>query len=174
MHIIVNGINFGALKIFGALCGRPPCTPSKPALNTITTVQNYDIDSMTNSMASRLVSADHDLSQRMVFHTSDIMDVTDELKDYDVIFLAALVGMNIDDKNKVIQHLAKNMAPDFHLDNDVINSVVISRKFMESVNIDNNYHDLDIGSLMASSCKYCDIQRFNYPLGHMKMIDEPM
>ncbi|GJX49337.1 retrotransposon protein, putative, ty1-copia subclass [Tanacetum coccineum] len=41
---------------------------------------------------------------------------------------------------------------DFHLDNDVINSVVISRKFMESVNIDNNYHDLDIGSLMASNC----------------------
>ncbi|GKD71732.1 leucine-rich repeat protein [Tanacetum coccineum] len=32
MHIIVNGINFGAPKIFGALCGRPPCTPSKPAL----------------------------------------------------------------------------------------------------------------------------------------------
>ncbi|GJT02018.1 hypothetical protein Tco_0823187 [Tanacetum coccineum] len=34
MHIIVNGINFGAPKNFGALCGRPPCTPSKPALLT--------------------------------------------------------------------------------------------------------------------------------------------
>nr|GFD02895.1 nicotianamine synthase, S-adenosyl-L-methionine-dependent methyltransferase [Tanacetum cinerariifolium] len=62
-------------------------------------------------MAYRLVSADHDLSQRTVFHTGDIMDVTDELKDYDVIFLATLVGMNIDDKNKVIQHLAKYTTP---------------------------------------------------------------
>ncbi|GJW86866.1 retrovirus-related pol polyprotein from transposon TNT 1-94 [Tanacetum coccineum] len=132
------------------------------------------------------------------------MDVTDDLKNYDVIFLAALVGMNIDDKNKVIQHLAKYMAPGailmlrsahgaraflypvvdpnvlhgfnvlsiFHPDDDVINSVVISRKFLEPVNIDNNYHDLDIGSLMASSCKYCDIQPFNHPLGHRKMINE--
>ncbi|GJY42692.1 nicotianamine synthase, S-adenosyl-L-methionine-dependent methyltransferase [Tanacetum coccineum] len=142
----------------------------------------------------------------MVFHTGDIMDVTDNLKNYDVIFLAALVGMNIEDKNKVIQHLAKYMAPGakflgmeptvaraflypvvdpnalhgfdvlsiFHPDDDVINSVVISRKFVEPVNIDNDYHALDIGSLMASSCKYCDIQPFNHPLGHMKMIDESM
>nr|GEY31436.1 nicotianamine synthase, S-adenosyl-L-methionine-dependent methyltransferase [Tanacetum cinerariifolium] len=75
-----------------------------------TTFHNYDIDSMENSMTSRLVSVDHDLSKRMVFHTADIMDVTDDLKNYDVIFLAALVGMNIHDKNKVIQHLAKYMA----------------------------------------------------------------
>ncbi|GKE17228.1 nicotianamine synthase, S-adenosyl-L-methionine-dependent methyltransferase, partial [Tanacetum coccineum] len=154
-----------------------------------TTFHTYDIDSMANSMASRLVSVDHDLSQRMVFHTANIMDVTDELKDYDVIFLAALVGMNINDKNKVIQHLARYMTPStilmlrsahgactflypvvdpnaldgfnllsiFHPDDDVINSAVISHKFVEPVNIDINYHDLDIGSLMASSCKYCDI-----------------
>nr|GFB61230.1 nicotianamine synthase, S-adenosyl-L-methionine-dependent methyltransferase [Tanacetum cinerariifolium] len=134
------------------------------------TFHNYDIDFMVNSMASRLVSADHDLSQRMVFHTGDIMDVTDELKDYDVIFLAALVGMKIDDKNKVIQHLAKYTTPGailmlrsahgaraflypvvdpnvldglnvlsiLHPDDDVINSVVISHKFVEPVNIDNN------------------------------------
>nr|GFC30645.1 nicotianamine synthase, S-adenosyl-L-methionine-dependent methyltransferase [Tanacetum cinerariifolium] len=36
----------------------------------------------------------------------------------------------------------------FHPDDDVINSVVISRKFVEPVKIDNNYHDLDTGSLM--------------------------
>nr|GEU99507.1 nicotianamine synthase, S-adenosyl-L-methionine-dependent methyltransferase [Tanacetum cinerariifolium] len=140
----------------------------------------------------------------MVFHTADIMDVTDDLKNYDVIFLAALVGMNIDDKNKVIQQMAKYMASGailmlrsahdartflypvvdpnvlhgfnvlsiFHPDDDVINSVVISRKIVESININNNYHDLDIGSLMASSCKYCDMQPFNHPLGHRKMIEE--
>nr|GEY58575.1 nicotianamine synthase, S-adenosyl-L-methionine-dependent methyltransferase [Tanacetum cinerariifolium] len=76
-----------------------------------TTFHNYDIDSMGNSMASCLVSANQDLSKRMAFHTADIMNVTDELKDYDVIFLAALVGMNIAKNNKVIQHLAKYMAP---------------------------------------------------------------
>ncbi|MFS7929806.1 putative nicotianamine synthase [Helianthus anomalus] len=47
----------------------------------------------------------------MFFHTTNIMDVTDELKDYYVIFLAALVGMDVDEKVKVIQHLAKYMAP---------------------------------------------------------------
>ncbi|PWA50724.1 nicotianamine synthase, S-adenosyl-L-methionine-dependent methyltransferase [Artemisia annua] len=67
-----------------------------------------------------------------------------------------------------------NVLSIFHPDDDVINSVVISRKFVEPVNIDNNYLHLDIGSLMASSCKYCDIQPFNHPLGHMKMIDESM
>ncbi|XP_071699039.1 nicotianamine synthase-like [Rutidosis leptorrhynchoides] len=171
-----------------------------------TTFHNYDIDSLANSMASRLVSSDPDLSKRMIFHTTDIMDVTDELKEYDVVFLAALVGMDIDDKVKVIKHLGKYMAPGailmlrsahgaraflypvvdpcvlegfdvlsiFHPDDDVVNSVVISRKFLEPVNIDRgNYRrDLGIGSVMPQSCKYCDFQAFNNPLGHMKMIDE--
>ncbi|KAK1434476.1 hypothetical protein QVD17_00219 [Tagetes erecta] len=125
-----------------------------------TTFYNYDIDSLANSMAASLVANDHDLSKRMVFHSADILDVTDELKEYDVIFLAALVGMDVDEKLKVIRHLAKYMAPGailmvrsahgtraflyevvapqalqgfdvlsvFHPDDDVINSVVISRK----------------------------------------------
>ncbi|XP_071696837.1 nicotianamine synthase-like [Rutidosis leptorrhynchoides] len=171
-----------------------------------TAFHNYDIDSLANSMASRLVSSDPDLSKRMSFYTTDIMDVTDELKDYDVVFLAALVGMDIDDKVKVIEHLAKYMAPGailmlrsahgaraflypvvdpcvlkgfdvlsiFHPDDDVVNSVVITRKFVEPVNIDcGNYgRDFGIGSVMPQSCKYCDFQVFNNPHGHMKMIDE--
>lgn len=76
-----------------------------------TSFHNYDIDPLANSMASCLVSSDPDLSQRMIFHTSDILDVTDELKEYDVIFMAALVGMDVDEKVKVVQHLAKYMAP---------------------------------------------------------------
>ncbi|KAK9070955.1 hypothetical protein SSX86_009523 [Deinandra increscens subsp. villosa] len=76
-----------------------------------TTFHNYDIDPSANSMACRLVSADSDLSQRMIFHTSDILDVSDELKEYDVVFLAALVGMDVDEKVRVVQHLAKYMAP---------------------------------------------------------------
>ncbi|CAI9294181.1 unnamed protein product [Lactuca saligna] len=130
-----------------------------------TIFHNYDIDSSANSMASHLVSSDSDLSQRMVFHTANIMDVTDELKGYDVVLLAALVGMDIDEKVKVIDHLAKYMAPGallmlrsahgarvflypvvepqqlqgfqvlsvFHPDDDVINSVVISRKIGEPI-----------------------------------------
>nr|GFB44176.1 nicotianamine synthase-like [Tanacetum cinerariifolium] len=76
-----------------------------------TTFHNYDIDHSANSLASSLISRDPELSERMFFHSADIMEVTDELKEYDVIFLAALVGMDIRDKVKVIQHLAKYMAP---------------------------------------------------------------
>lgn len=78
---------------------------------TNTYFHNYDIDPSANSMAQRLVSADPDLSKRMVFHTDDIMDVTDELEEFDVVFLAALVGMDREAKVRVIEHLAKYMAP---------------------------------------------------------------
>ncbi|KAK1440409.1 hypothetical protein QVD17_06236 [Tagetes erecta] len=151
-----------------------------------TTFHNYDIDPSANSMASRLVASDDDLSKRMVFHTADIMNVTDELKQYDVIFLAALVGMDVDDKVKVIEHLAKYMAPGailmlrsahgaraflypvvdpqvlqgfevlsiFHPHDDVINSVVISRKYPKAVKTDdNNRPRLSNVSIMPSSCK---------------------
>ncbi|PON64973.1 Nicotianamine synthase [Parasponia andersonii] len=76
-----------------------------------TAFHNYDIDPMANSKACNLVSSDSDLSKRMFFHTSDIMNVSDELKEYEVVFLAALVGMNNEEKAQVIDHLAKNMAP---------------------------------------------------------------
>ncbi|XVE63124.1 hypothetical protein DITRI_Ditri06bG0174700 [Diplodiscus trichospermus] len=76
-----------------------------------TSFHNYDIDPSANSKALRLVSSDPDLSQRMFIHTTDIMDVTNALKDYDVVFLAALVGMDKDEKVRVIDHLAKYMAP---------------------------------------------------------------
>ncbi|XP_010536772.1 PREDICTED: nicotianamine synthase 1 [Tarenaya hassleriana] len=76
-----------------------------------TVFHNYDIDPSANSLASGLVSSDPDLSQRMLFHTTDVMDVTDGLKDYDVVYLAALVGMDKEDKVKVIEHLEKHMNP---------------------------------------------------------------
>lgn len=72
---------------------------------------NYDIDSMANSKAYNLVSSHPDLSKRMFFHTEDIMNVSDPLKEYDVVFLAALVGMDQKEKTRVIDHLSKNMAP---------------------------------------------------------------
>ncbi|KAL7003160.1 Nicotianamine synthase 3 [Sarracenia purpurea var. burkii] len=72
---------------------------------------NYDIDPTANSLASRLVSSHPDLSKRMFFHTTDIMDVFGDLKDYEVVFLAALVGMDGGEKARVVDHLAEHMAP---------------------------------------------------------------
>ncbi|KAI3978118.1 hypothetical protein MKX01_012949 [Papaver californicum] len=66
---------------------------------------------LANALASNLIAADPDLSQRMLFHDTDIMNVTTGLSDYEVVFLAALVGLNKEDKRKVIDHLAKYMAP---------------------------------------------------------------
>lgn len=60
-------------------------------------------------MAMRLFASDADLSKRMVFHTSDILDVTNELEEYEVVYLAALVGMDKEEKNRIIDHLAKYM-----------------------------------------------------------------
>lgn len=76
-----------------------------------TTFHNYDLDASANSKAVRLISSDPDLSKRMFFHTDDIMNVTNTLKDYEIVFLAALVGMDKQDKLRVIDHLAKYMAP---------------------------------------------------------------
>ncbi|KAL4588430.1 hypothetical protein LXL04_001319 [Taraxacum kok-saghyz] len=170
-----------------------------------TTFHNYDIDPLANSMASCLVSPDSDLSQRMIFHTTDILNVKDELKEYDVIFLAALVGMDIDEKLKVVQHLAEYMNPGstlmlrsahgarafiypvvdpqdlqgfevmqvFHPDDDVINSVVISRKAPMDSNIGHKHHHHQLGmeSIIPLSCKYCEFQMFNNPL-KMNMIED--
>lgn len=78
---------------------------------TATTFHNYDIDPSANFRAQRLVLPDPDLSKRVIFHTTDIMNVTTALKDYEVVFLAALVGMDKEEKVRVIAHLAKHMSP---------------------------------------------------------------
>ncbi|KAG7546107.1 S-adenosyl-L-methionine-dependent methyltransferase [Arabidopsis suecica] len=76
-----------------------------------TTFHNIDIDPQANSLASRLVSRDLDLSSRMIFHTTDILDATEILRGYDVVFLASLVGVDKEAKLKVIEHLENHMAP---------------------------------------------------------------
>ncbi|CAO2832541.1 unnamed protein product [Amaranthus hypochondriacus] len=93
--------------------GPLPLTSIVLALNHLRETQfdNYDNDPSANEMAARLVEPDPDLSVRMKFHTKDVMSVgKEELKEYDVVFLAALVGMNTEDKIKIIHHLSKNMA----------------------------------------------------------------
>ncbi|KAF8115230.1 hypothetical protein N665_0029s0070 [Sinapis alba] len=76
-----------------------------------TTFHNFDIDSHANTLASSLVSRDPDLSKRMFFHTTDVLNAKEGLDEYDVVFLAALVGMDKEAKVKAIEHLEKHMAP---------------------------------------------------------------
>ncbi|KAL1293996.1 hypothetical protein AAHE18_19G109100 [Arachis hypogaea] len=95
-----------------------------------TTFHNYDIDALANSMAKALVSSDHDLSKRMVFHTSDILDVSHGLNEFNVVFLAALVGMKNEEKKKVIDHLGKYMAPGAFL---MVRSAYSARAFLYPV-----------------------------------------
>ncbi|KAK3418720.1 hypothetical protein EUGRSUZ_H03291, partial [Eucalyptus grandis] len=81
------------------------------ALNHLTTTSfhNYDMDPLANSKAARLISSDPDLSKRVLFHTCDVLKVTEELKEYDVVFLAALVGMDKEEKARAIEHLGRYM-----------------------------------------------------------------
>ncbi|CAN6483663.1 unnamed protein product [Victoria cruziana] len=83
------------------------------ALNHLKTTEfcNYDINPEGNLQASRLIDNQPDLSKRMFFHTIDVLDYTDQLGEYNVIFLAALVGMDKHEKMKVVSHLSKRMAP---------------------------------------------------------------
>lgn len=55
-----------------------------------TTFHNYDIDPAANERALRLVAPDADLSQRMVFHTADVMAVGQELREYEVVLELAI------------------------------------------------------------------------------------
>ena len=70
---------------------------------------NYDLDPQANELASKLVSRDPDLSARMRFHTCDILQVGQEMASYDVVFLAALVGLDQELKRKILKHLSDNM-----------------------------------------------------------------
>ncbi|CAH9145037.1 unnamed protein product [Cuscuta epithymum] len=123
-YLKLSELEFGILTRHGdvasipqriAFIGSGPLPLTSIVLSTChlptTGFHNYDIDPVANSLASRLVGSDPELSKRMTFHTADIMDVTCELKDYDVVFLAALVGMDKVTKGRVVDHLAKYMAP---------------------------------------------------------------
>lgn len=76
-----------------------------------TQFHNYDLDPVANAVAARLVAARPELSRRMAFHTCNVMDAAGRLADYEVVLLAALVGMDRRGKAEVIRHLAENMAP---------------------------------------------------------------
>jgi nicotianamine synthase len=77
-----------------------------------TRFDNYDRCAASNDRARRLVAAaEEDVRARMAFHTADVADLTaEELGAYDVVFLAALVGMDSEEKADAIAHLGKRMA----------------------------------------------------------------
>jgi nicotianamine synthase len=72
---------------------------------------NYDICGEANERARRLVRGDAGLGARMAFRTSDVACVTRDMASYDVVFLAALVGMAAEEKARVVEHLGRHMAP---------------------------------------------------------------
>lgn len=73
-------------------------------------VTNYDIDRESNRIAQRWMHALPSLHDRVEFQTSDILDVPhEELKRYDVIVLAALVGLVPKMKCRILQHLRLGM-----------------------------------------------------------------
>ncbi|KAA8535575.1 hypothetical protein F0562_030578 [Nyssa sinensis] len=74
-----------------------------------TCFDNFDIDEEANNVASQIVASDAELEKRMKFKTSDIMEVREQLGEYECIFLAALVGMNKEEKVKIIAHIRKYM-----------------------------------------------------------------
>jgi nicotianamine synthase len=139
---------------------------------TATSFHNYDINPIANELASRLVETDPDLSNRMFFHTADIMDLTsDEIKDYEVIFLAALVGMSKEEKIKIIEHLGKFMAPGALL---MLRSAHGARAFLYPVvdpcdlkgfQVLSVYHPTDevINSVVIAR---------KYPIGSLNLIDQ--
>lgn len=91
--------------------GPMPLTSIVLALHHLpsTMFDNYDIDPDANELARELVGSHMDLSSRLTFHTCNIKKAKEQLGDYEVVFLAALVGMDKGTKVEVIEHLARYM-----------------------------------------------------------------
>ncbi|TQE06060.1 hypothetical protein C1H46_008370 [Malus baccata] len=97
----------------GAFVGSGPMPLTSFILATYhmksTHFDNFDIDEKANDVAQKIVFTDVELSKRMKFETNDIMKVREKLAEYECIFLAALVGMNKENKVKILQHIRKYM-----------------------------------------------------------------
>lgn len=91
--------------------GPLPLTSLVFAMNHLksTHFDNYDFDEKANTLARQIVASDVELEKRMKFVTKDVMEVREKLGEYDFIFLAALVGMNKEEKVKVLEHVRKYM-----------------------------------------------------------------
>ncbi|CAD5196868.1 unnamed protein product [Musa acuminata subsp. malaccensis] len=157
---------------------------------------NYDLDPTANDRACRLLRGDPDMAARMAFHTADVLSVTHELRGFDVVFLAALVGIGHDEKVRVIEHLARHMAPGAIL---VVRSAHSARAFLYPVvepadlrgfEVLSIHHPGDqvINSVIVSRkpqgghapgaaavmrpCKCCEMMQGFHHFGHGSMMEE--
>ncbi|OIW06454.1 hypothetical protein TanjilG_05225 [Lupinus angustifolius] len=105
-----NGIG-NAKKVAFVGSGAMPLSSILMATNHMesTHFDNFDIDENANEVARRIVASDAALEKRMKFETQDIMEVKEKLGQYDCIILAALVGMNREDKVKILGHIRMYM-----------------------------------------------------------------
>jgi nicotianamine synthase len=99
-------------------CSPHATSPSPPSTTT------------TSAGTPTTARADAALATRMAFRTSDVAHVTRELAAYDVVFLAALVGMATEEKARVVEHLGRHMAPGAAL---VVRSAHDARGFLYPV-----------------------------------------
>ncbi|KAF7025807.1 hypothetical protein CFC21_037964 [Triticum aestivum] len=100
--------------------GSLPLSPLLVAARHMTdaAVDCYDRCAAANDRASRLLlrpRADDDekrggLAERMSFRTADVEDLTRDLAAYDVVLLAAPVGVSPGQKARVVAHLGEHMA----------------------------------------------------------------
>lgn len=136
---------------------------------------NYDIDPTATAKASALVATDKSLAARMEFVTADASSIGERLRGYGVVFLAALVGLEKEQKVAVVEHLAKHMSPAAML---VVRSAHGARMFLYPViepadlkgfEVLSVHHPDDevinsvivarkIGA-MAESCKCCEAKK---------------
>ncbi|KAI3978119.1 hypothetical protein MKX01_012950 [Papaver californicum] len=102
-----------------------------------TMFHNYDIDRSANALASNLVAADADLSQRMLFHDTDIMSVTTGVIDHLAKYMApgSLLMLSAHGARGFLYPIVEpsdlpgfEVLAVFHPMDDVINSVIIARK----------------------------------------------
>ncbi|MCO5546819.1 hypothetical protein L7F22_000255 [Adiantum nelumboides] len=109
--------------------GPMPLTSIVLALNHMpwATFHNFDLDAGANDKARALVRHHPDLASRMVFFTRNIKKVKLKMADYDLVFLAALVGMDRASKTDFLHHLARYMRPGATL---VVRSAHSGRAFL--------------------------------------------
>ncbi|GLJ21808.1 hypothetical protein SUGI_0407270 [Cryptomeria japonica] len=107
---------------------------------------NYDFDGAANAMARRLVASNPDLSARMGFYSCEIEEVAgSKLAEYDVVVLAALVGMDRDDKVRVVKYLQQTMAPGAVL---LVRSAHGARAFLYPVVEEEDLHGFHVLSVV--------------------------
>ncbi|KAK9727658.1 hypothetical protein K7432_001642 [Basidiobolus ranarum] len=78
------------------------------------TIENYDIDLEALKISKLLTEQLSDVQAHLTFHHQDINSIQD-LRKYDVVYLAALVGLVVSEKRKLIQQLWKSMSPGSYL-----------------------------------------------------------